>query len=66
MVFFKILDMILGMRVSPEVEQEGLDLDETGVLAYPYFSLTNTYGVTRMDGLHVPHRAETGSPVAGS
>src|SRR5919109_873803 len=53
-VFFKILDMIMGMRVSPEVEQEGLDLDETGVLAYPYFSLTNTYGVARMDGLQVP------------
>ena len=66
LVFFKILDMIIGMRVSPEVEQEGLDLDETGVLAYPYFSLTNTYGVARMDGLQVPHRAETGTPVAGS
>jgi ammonium transporter, Amt family len=66
LVFFKILDMIIGMRVSPEVEQEGLDLDETGVLAYPYFSLTNAYGVARMDGLKVPHRAETGTPVAGS
>jgi ammonium transporter, Amt family len=66
LVFFKILDMVMGMRVSPEVEQEGLDLDETGVLAYPYFSLTNTYGVTRMDSLHAPHRSETGTPVAGS
>ena len=65
-VFFKILDMVMGMRVSPEVEQEGLDLDETGVLAYPYFSLTNTYGVTRMDSLHVPDRSGAGTPVAGS
>ena len=66
LVFFKILDMVMGMRVSPEVEQEGLDLDETGVLAYPYFSLTNTYGVTRMDGLHAPDRSGVGTPVAGS
>ena len=53
------------MRVSPEVEQEGLDLDETGVLAYPYFSL-NTYGVTRMDGLHAPDRSRAGTPVTGA
>jgi ammonium transporter, Amt family len=66
LVFFKILDKIMGMRVSPEVEQEGLDLDETGVLAYPYFSLTNTYGVTRMDTLHVPDRSGAGTPVTGS
>jgi ammonium transporter, Amt family len=66
LVFFKILDMIMGMRVAPEVEQEGLDLDETGVLAYPYFSLTNTYGVTRMDGLRAPDRSGVGTPVAGS
>jgi Amt family ammonium transporter len=66
LVFFKILDMVMGMRVSPEVEQEGLDLDETGVLAYPYFSLTNTYGVTRMDSLRVPDRSGAGTPVAGS
>jgi ammonium transporter, Amt family len=67
LVFFKILDMILGMRVSPEVELEGLDLAETGVLAYPNFSLTGTYGVSRVeDGLLAPHRSETGTPVAGS
>jgi ammonium transporter, Amt family len=66
LVFFKILDKIMGMRVSPEVEQEGLDLDETGVLAYPYFSLTNTYGVTRMDSLRVPDRSGAGTPVTGS
>jgi ammonium transporter, Amt family len=67
LVFFKILDKIMGMRVSPEVEIEGLDLAETGVLAYPNFSLTGTYGVSRMeDSLHAPHRSETGAPVAGS
>ncbi len=63
-VFFKILDAIMGMRVTPEVESEGLDLAETGVLAYPNFMLTGTYSSTGVDGLHAPHRSEVRSPVA--
>ncbi len=66
-VFFTILDKIMGMRVSPEVELEGLDLAETGVLAYPNFSLTGTYGSTsRMDGILAPHRSEVRTPIADS
>lgn len=38
-IFFKILDKIIGMRVSPEVEVQGLDIPEIGALAYPDFSL---------------------------
>lgn len=38
-VFFKILDKIIPMRVSPEEELEGLDLHEIGALAYPEFSI---------------------------
>jgi ammonia channel protein AmtB len=34
-VFFKILDAVLGNRVSAEVELEGLDTPEMGALAYP-------------------------------
>lgn len=34
-LFFKILDATLGMRVSPEMELEGLDVAETGVHGYP-------------------------------
>ncbi len=34
-VFFKVLDKIMGLRVSPEDELEGLDIPEMGVLAYP-------------------------------
>ncbi len=34
-VFFKILDKVWGLRVSPEVELDGLDIPEMGVLAYP-------------------------------
>jgi Amt family ammonium transporter len=38
-VFFKVLDAVIGNRVSAEVELAGLDLPEVGALAYPEFSL---------------------------
>ncbi len=38
-LFFRLLDSIIPMRVSPEDEIEGLDVSETGVLAYPDFHL---------------------------
>jgi Amt family ammonium transporter len=34
-VFIKILDKVWGLRVAPEIELEGLDVPEMGVLAYP-------------------------------
>jgi Amt family ammonium transporter len=34
-IFFRILDKVWGLRVSPEDELEGLDIPEMGVLAYP-------------------------------
>jgi len=34
-VFFKVYDLVFGMRVSPEVELEGLDVPEMGVHGYP-------------------------------
>jgi len=34
-LFFKLLDKVWGLRVDPEVELEGLDIPEMGVLAYP-------------------------------
>src|SRR4051812_43366467 len=37
--FFKILDAIIGNRVSAEAELEGLDIPEMGTLAYPDFVL---------------------------
>ena len=39
-VFFKVLDAIIGNRVSAETELEGLDLPEMGAMAYPDFVLT--------------------------
>jgi Amt family ammonium transporter len=38
--FFKILDVIVGNRVSADVELEGLDLPEMGALGYPDFVVT--------------------------
>jgi Amt family ammonium transporter len=38
-VWFKISDMITPLRVDAEVEVEGLDGPEVGVLAYPDFSI---------------------------
>jgi Amt family ammonium transporter len=34
-IFFKIMDLTMGMRVSPEVELEGLDVPEMGAHGYP-------------------------------
>jgi Amt family ammonium transporter len=51
-LFFKALDMVMGLRVAPEVEIEGLDLPEMGALAYPDFSL-------------VPSHSGSGIPTGG-
>jgi Amt family ammonium transporter len=42
-VFFKILDKVMGLRVSEEVEIEGLDQSEVAVTAYPDFNITKTH-----------------------
>jgi Amt family ammonium transporter len=39
-VFFKVVDAVVGNRVSAEVELEGLDVPEMGVLGYPDFVQT--------------------------
>lgn len=37
LLFFKLLDKVVRLRVSPEIEIAGLDAQEAGVLAYPDF-----------------------------
>ena len=37
--FFKLCDMLIGLRVAPEVEIGGLDIPEMGALCYPEFVL---------------------------
>jgi Amt family ammonium transporter len=39
-IFFKVLDALIGNRVSAEVELEGLDIPEMGALAYPEFPIS--------------------------
>jgi Amt family ammonium transporter len=39
-LFFKVLNAVMGIRVSPEVELAGLDLHEMGSTAYPDFSVS--------------------------
>ena len=34
-IFFKVLDKVVGMRVSAATELQGLDIPEMGALAYP-------------------------------
>jgi ammonium transporter, Amt family len=38
-VFFKVLNLIVPLRVSREAEQEGLDESEVSVIAYPDFTV---------------------------
>ena len=51
-VFFKALDMVMGLRVAPEVEIEGLDLPEMGALAYPDFPLIPSHSASAGITLH--------------
>jgi Amt family ammonium transporter len=41
--FFKILDKIIPLRVTEEMEMEGLDQTEVAVTAYPDFTLQKTH-----------------------
>jgi len=41
-LWFKFLDKVWGLRVSPEVELEGLDLDEMGAYGYPDFQINKS------------------------
>ena len=43
-IMFKLIDKIVGLRVSPEEELEGLDVTEHGGVAYPDFGVTSTHG----------------------
>ncbi len=42
-VIFKVASNFMKVRVSPEVEVQGLDMPEFGVLAYPDFVQTSTH-----------------------
>jgi Amt family ammonium transporter len=48
-VFFKVQDAIMGIRVSAEDEIAGLDEPETGVLAYPDFTVLPAHHFPTID-----------------
>jgi len=37
LLLFKVLDLLIGIRVSPREEIQGLDIFEHGTPAYPEF-----------------------------
>ncbi len=43
-VFFKLLDKVIPLRVSEEIELEGLDASQVSATAYPDFSITRKHG----------------------
>jgi Amt family ammonium transporter len=63
-VFFKILDAILGNRVSAETEIAGLDLPEMGALGYPDFAPAAGAGGPFPAGMPVPASSPGAARVA--
>ena len=43
-VIFKVVKQFIKIRVSPQVEIEGLDMAEFGAVCYPDFVLSTTHG----------------------
>lgn len=41
-IVFRLLDAMIGNRVAPEAELEGLDVSQLGTVSYPDFSLAST------------------------
>lgn len=45
-IFFKLIDVIFGLRVSAEEEEIGLDISEHGISSYPNFKIIATEGTS--------------------
>jgi Amt family ammonium transporter len=54
-LFFKVLDAIMGNRVSAETELAGLDMPEMGALAYPEFAPAAGSGGPFPEGVSAPN-----------
>jgi Amt family ammonium transporter len=50
LIFWKIIDATVGVRVSAEEEIEGLDIGEHGAVAYPDFVTVTARGGTLVGG----------------
>jgi Amt family ammonium transporter len=58
-IIFSVAKRFIQLRVAPEVEVQGLDLPEFGVLAYPDYVLTATH-VGGHASVEAAHAMETG------
>jgi Amt family ammonium transporter len=58
--FFKLYDMVAGLRVAPEIEIEGLDIPEMGTLAYPDFSLVPSHSSGAISAGTIPPKGTAG------
>ena len=60
-IMFKLIDMTVGLRVSPEEELEGLDFVEHGGNAYPDFEVSSYGGMVpaAVSASSVPEGLET-------
>ncbi len=72
-IMFKVIDLVIGIRVSPEEEAEGLDYGEHGARAYPDFQIVSatTVAGVGVGGMKKEVWSETSSapaanPSAGS
>jgi Amt family ammonium transporter len=72
-IMFKVIDLVVGIRVSPEEEAEGLDYGEHGARAYPDFqivSATTVAGVgaggMKKEAWSTTSTAPVATPSAGS
>jgi Amt family ammonium transporter len=62
LVFWKIIDAIIGVRVSAEEEIEGLDIGEHGNVAYPDFVTVSARGSSVFPGMDKMSAAPAGYP----
>jgi ammonium transporter, Amt family len=49
LIVWKIIEAVIGLRVSPEEEMEGLDIGEHGNVAYPDFVTVTARGAAIVD-----------------
>ena len=62
-VMFKLIDLTIGLRVSPEEEIEGLDFTEHGGNAYPDFEVSHAGGMGSVSPAFAKSEAVAGKMV---
>jgi Amt family ammonium transporter len=62
LIFWNVIKAIIGIRVSPEEEMEGLDIGEHGNIAYPDFVTVTARGSSLVSGTEKLSGASAGYP----